>query len=89
MEDQDIAAVPPPKEEPKVDSVEEDMKTEEPAPPAPAPSEENKPTDIDIPIEPKIEDNNTTEEDAAAAIIFRYENGGYCRICRCPVCCNR
>ena len=72
MEDQDIAAVPPPEEEPKVDSVEEDMKTEEPAPPAPAPSEEsNKPTDIDIPkVEPKIEDNNTnTEEDAATAAI--------------------
>ena len=74
MEDQDIhiAAVPPPEEEPKVDSVEEVMKTEEPAPPAPAPSEENnKPTDIDIPkVEPKIEDNNTnTEEDAATAAI--------------------
>lgn len=71
MEDQDIAAVPPPEEEPKVDSVEEDMKTEEPAPPAPAPSEENKPMDIDIPkVEPKIEDNNTnTEEDAATAAI--------------------
>ena len=72
MEDQDIAAVPPPEEEPKVDSVEEDMKTEEPAPPAPAPSEENnKPTDIEIPkVEPKIEDNNTnTQEDAATAAI--------------------
>ena len=72
MEDQDIAAVPPPEEELKVDSVEEDMKTEEPSPPAPAPTEENNmPTDIDIPkVEPKIEDNNTnTEEDAATAAI--------------------
>lgn len=72
-ETQDIAAaVPPPEGEPKVDSAVEDMKTEEPAAPASAPSENNKPADIaeSIPlVEPKIEDNNATKEDAATAAI--------------------
>ena len=70
-ETQDIAAAPLPAEEP-VDSAVEDMKTEEPAAPASAPSENNKPADIaeSIPlVEPKIEDNNATKEDAATAAI--------------------
>ena len=71
-ETQDIAAAAPlPAEEP-VDSAVEDMKTEEPAAPASAPSENNKPADIaeSIPlVEPKIEDNNATKEDAATAAI--------------------